>query len=178
MNGIILLGCPGSGKSTIGKEISKLFDIPYISSGDIARNMAKNDPIVREQLANGKMATESRMRTEIYRTLYAINVHDMEYVLDGFPRTIDQLQWLKQRFPNNIFIIVQCEYNTCFDRLSNRGREDDDSKTIMNRISYYQNNTIPVINKIINSHSNKYIIIDNNFTYDMTSIDKIVRDNR
>ena len=45
---IILLGAPGSGKGTLAKKISKDFDIPQISTGDLFRAIVKEDSMLKE----------------------------------------------------------------------------------------------------------------------------------
>lgn len=146
MNGIVLIGPPGSGKSTIGKSIAREYnDKIYVSSGDIARKMAETNPTTKRFLANGLMAPEGQMRSEIYRHLYDINYCGKEFILDGFPRTTDQLMWLAERFPKLVIIHINTPLDVCKNRLLLRGRSDDTVDIINKRIQYYIDHTRPIL---------------------------------
>lgn len=146
MNGIILIGPPACGKSTIGKHIAESFNMVYVSSGDIARKMAKTCTETSESLKVGGMAEETQMRDNIYRTLYDINVHNKVFVLDGFPRNEDQLIWLHQKFPALLFYLIETPICTCRARAEIRNRNDD--SIYENRLAYYREHTYPMIDTI------------------------------
>ncbi len=137
MNCIIMFGMPCSGKSTIGKELAKELGYDYVSSGDIAREMAKSDNNVNNDLNNGKLAPEDAMRSAIYDKIMESN----NLVLDGFPRFGDQLVWLYQNFVgiNFIAIHIMIDSDTAIKRSVARGRDDDQS--IIKRILNYYENT-------------------------------------
>ena len=67
---IVLVGGPCSGKSSAGKLTAKKLDIEYISSGDIAREMAKHNNDIRDNLNNGNLAPEDQMRKSISDKLW------------------------------------------------------------------------------------------------------------
>lgn len=150
MNGIVLIGPPGSGKSTIGKALQRRCrrSMAYISSGDIAREMAKNNQQILIDLSRGKLAPESEMRSEIYRRLYDINYHKKIFILDGFPRFLDQMEWLQERFPKLLVIKIEIPEPTCRTRVIERGRMDDNEQAIRNRMSFYNEYTRPILLKI------------------------------
>lgn len=94
---LILLGPPGAGKGTQAASISKQYDIPHISTGDIFR---KN---IKEGTELGKKATAYMDRGELVPdSLVVALVEDRltwedakeGFLLDGFPRTIAQAEAL------------------------------------------------------------------------------------
>lgn len=145
INGIVILGAPGSGKSSIGKLLAEQLNAIYVSSGNIARNMALTDKFTQESLQAGGLANEEKMRNEIYRTLYAINLKGREFVLDGFPRNIEQYHWLIDKFPSIAYYFIDVDTKTCMKRLRTRGRSDDVKMVIMGRIGYYERETLVLI---------------------------------
>ncbi len=92
---IIMLGAPGTGKGTIGKEICKKYNLEYISTGDMFRNEIKN------QTELGKKAQEYMTNGELVPDEITINMvkgrldKSKNMLLDGFPRTIAQAEALK-----------------------------------------------------------------------------------
>lgn len=144
-NCIILVGPPCSGKSTIGKELSRLFNYTYISSGDIARRLAEKDG-TQDSLNAGNMADEESMRSEM---LNVLNIYD-NIILDGFPRFQDQLSWLLSQMPHSsyAFIHIDTSMTEIVRRANTRGRSDDIA--LKKRIEYYVDNTLPMINGIVN----------------------------
>ena len=163
---IIMIGYPGSGKSTLSKAIRDNYNIGYISSGDIARNMAKDNNNINDDLINGKLASENEMRSRI---LSAINEMNKDiFILDGFPRFVEQDRWLHSlsgyiRFK---YILVETnDINININRLNVRGRLDDNQESIKNRFDYYRNNTAKILDLhrytlFVNNDSNKQIFKD------------------
>lgn len=145
---IVLMGMPGCGKSTIGKVLAQKVGAIYVSSGDIARRMAETDEETKESLEHGLMAPEYMMRDEIYRTLYDITYRGKSFILDGFPRNIDQYLWLRKRFDDIGYVVIDADKNECMDRLFHRGRPDDKVSIIDERMDYYNTHTRPMINMI------------------------------
>lgn len=155
MYGIVLLGMPCSGKSTIGKLLATNHNYYYISSGDIARRMAREDVGVQHDLSIGRLAPEAKMRNAIGDNILRCKRYDNNFILDGFPRFLEQDEWLRRMFPNTtlIRVYVHVEEPEAIRRGVERGREDD--KSIFERIDYYNENTYQLTRNVD-------IIIDNN----------------
>lgn len=141
---IVLVGAPCSGKSATGKLTASKMNIGYISSGDIARQMAKLDNVIENDLNMGKLAPEDNMRNSIYDALYDnFRVHNKDIViLDGFPRFGEQAEWL-----HNIllqykicYVLFDVPLSTIIERSAHRGRDDD--KSLKQRLEYYYNTTL------------------------------------
>jgi adenylate kinase len=106
---IILLGAPGAGKGTQAKIISEKLEIPHISTGDIFRaNIKGNTPLgmkVKEYLDNGELVPDE-LTVEIVKDRLGNDDCAKGYILDGFPRTIPQAEYLDK---------VLSEMNTSID---------------------------------------------------------------
>jgi adenylate kinase len=97
---IILLGPPAAGKGTQAKLISQTFDIPQISTGDILRaNVAcKTELGVK---AKAIMERGDLVPDELVCDMVASRLQEADcergFILDGFPRTVRQAEWLDQQ---------------------------------------------------------------------------------
>jgi adenylate kinase len=94
---IILLGAPGAGKGTQAKLISKTFGIPQISTGDLLRdNVARGTAL--GLAAKALMNTGQLVPDEMVEQMVTGRLHegdcDRGFILDGFPRTVPQAEWL------------------------------------------------------------------------------------
>ncbi|MCG1271683.1 adenylate kinase [Staphylococcus epidermidis] len=96
---IILMGLPGAGKGTQASEIVKKFPIPHISTGDMFRKAIKDETDL------GKEAKSYMDRGELVPDEVTVGIvkeriseDDVKkgFLLDGFPRTIDQAESLSQ----------------------------------------------------------------------------------
>lgn len=101
---LILLGPPGAGKGTQAKILERDLNLEHISTGDIFRSNIKNKtPLGREvetYLAKGALVPDSLTIRMIWdrldKTEESIKKGEIKgYLLDGFPRTIDQADALK-----------------------------------------------------------------------------------
>ncbi|NMA75490.1 MAG: AAA family ATPase [Bacteroidales bacterium] len=154
MIGIIFIGAPCSGKSTIAKAVRNRLGIPYTSSGDIARHMAEHNSAIKDDLNNGKMAPEIQMRDKIYELINIYTKYNTSFVLDGFPRFTEQYEWLVNTFPNIRFICIyiKTSISTIYDRYSLRSRCDDTHGVFTQRVRYFINETMPLLNIMDNVH--------------------------
>jgi adenylate kinase len=126
---ILLLGAPGAGKGTQAKELVKLWGIPQISTGDLLRaNTDQGTPL-------GKMAKEIMGRGELVpdtlvNEMVAVRLKEPDtvrgYILDGFPRTLVQADWLDARLgaqPEALPVVavsIQVNYNQLLRRITGR----------------------------------------------------------
>lgn len=141
---VVLIGPPCSGKSTIGKKLAESLGYKYISSGDIARQMAEEDGNI-DNLNAGNMAPEDRMRQKIAEVFN----ENSDIILDGFPRFLEQWTWMVENFEHEFaYIVIDAPILMLFSRVAQRGRADDDA--FMNRMEYYIKNTMPMTDEITN----------------------------
>jgi adenylate kinase len=148
---LAILGPPGSGKTTVGKSIAEKFDIPYISSGDVARQLADQDPTTALQLKTGAMAPEESMRVLIKQRLDAATAESGGFVLEGFPRTLAQYLAIRIWSHMPIFFHLDVSMGLCLERLIQRAREDDTPDAIARRVNTFQTETQPLIRLLQNS---------------------------
>lgn len=93
MEKIILLGAPGSGKGTQATKICERFGIPHISTGDIFRDNIRNHTeigrIAKTFIELGQLVPDDITLTIVRNRLNEKDC-DNGYLMDGFPRTINQ----------------------------------------------------------------------------------------
>ena len=94
---IILLGCPGAGKGTQAQYLSAYYKIPLISTGDMLRTVAKSStPLglqIKQIITQGKLVSDSII-IDLVKQRLQNNDCKYGYLLDGFPRTIEQAEAL------------------------------------------------------------------------------------
>lgn len=93
---IIMLGAPGTGKGTIGKEICKKFNLTHIATGDIFRDEIKKQTelgiIADKYISKGQLVPDEITVSMVESKLDKLD----DVVLDGYPRTINQAESLKK----------------------------------------------------------------------------------
>lgn len=103
---VLLLGAPGVGKGTQAQILMDLWGIPQISTGDIIReNIKQQTPVGREfqdLVAQGIFVPD-----ELVNRMVALRLSQPDaargYILDGFPRTLGQAQWLDSQLSGDGF---------------------------------------------------------------------------
>ena len=98
---IIFLGAPGSGKGTQSKRIAKDLSIPQLSTGDILREAVKNGTEVGKQAKKymdaGDLVPDETI-VGIIKDRIAEGDCQPGFILDGFPRTVEQANALQSMF--------------------------------------------------------------------------------
>ncbi|PIH28922.1 adenylate kinase [Staphylococcus epidermidis] len=96
---IILMGLPGAGKGTQASEIVKKFPIPHISTGDMFRKAIKDETDLGQE-AKSYMDRGELVPDEVTVGIVKERISEDDakkgFLLDGFPRTIDQAESLSQ----------------------------------------------------------------------------------
>ena len=94
---VLLLGAPGVGKGTQAKRLMEEFDIPQISTGDLLREHRRNHTPLG-MMADELMSKGQLVPDDLVNQMVAERFKDPDtqhgYILDGFPRTLNQAKWL------------------------------------------------------------------------------------
>ena len=154
MTRIIMIGGPGSGKSTYSKYISKHFNIPHIYTGDMMRELQKTNPEVAKIMDSGNLVPIKYVMKALQDRLDKPDT-GKGYILDGFPRNSEQLSIMKKENINYDYVVfLDVSEKEVIKRLSARGRKDDKPEIIKNRIGVYEKETGPVLRQLEKDSSN------------------------
>jgi adenylate kinase len=87
---IIFLGAPGCGKGTQARKLSEKYSIKTLSTGDLLRSEIKNNSNIgieaKKYIEQGNLVPD-----QVINNIVAINIINLDsFILDGYPRTIEQ----------------------------------------------------------------------------------------
>ncbi|CUL26407.1 TPA: adenylate kinase [Listeria monocytogenes] len=95
---LVLMGLPGAGKGTQAEQIVEKYNIPHISTGDMFRAAMKNNTELGRKaksfMDNGDLVPDEVTNGIVRERLSEDDVKD-GFLLDGFPRTVEQAQELE-----------------------------------------------------------------------------------
>jgi adenylate kinase len=94
---VLLLGAPGVGKGTQAKLLMAEFGIPQISTGDLLRKHKAEHTklgILADELMNKGQLVPDDLVNQMVAERFKQPDTEHGYILDGFPRTINQAEWL------------------------------------------------------------------------------------
>lgn len=146
---IILIGIQGAGKSTQGTLLSKKLKVPYLSTGHIFREMAKeHTPLGRyiKEVMNAGYLIPDKKTLQIVSEYLSRPEYEKGYVLDGFPRTLAQAKAFKNGIDKVVYLNVPDK--EALWRLAYRNgeaREDETLAAIKKRIDLFHRFTEPVL---------------------------------
>lgn len=144
---ILLIGPQGSGKSTQAKLLADFLKVPYVSTGDIFRNLTRQDSnkgrIIKQILDSGKLV-DDQTTSQIVRERVGEEDCKDGFVMDGYPRTLEQLNMFDPSFDKVIYLNVPKE--EVVRRLLLRSRADDTEDLINKRLELYYQQTQPLLN--------------------------------
>jgi len=150
---LIFFGPPGAGKGTQAQKISQQCQIPHIATGDILRN-AINEQTEMGQKAQAYVEKGDLVPDEILAGLVRDRLQQPDassgWILDGFPRTLQQAHFLDQLLEKlnskyDLVIYLDVPDDILVKRLLGRGRQDDTEETIRHRLDVFHNQTAELI---------------------------------
>ena len=173
---IILLGPPGSGKGTQGTRLAKSLGVPEISTGDILRQAVAEKTALGQQVGDiinqGRLVPDALIISVIEERISRADCGN-GFILDGFPRTIEQGAGLDAVLPDSVDVVVYFNVSdeSVVARLAGRltcrkcgavyprvdtslcsvcggdlyQREDDMTSTVRRRIRLYREHTEPLV---------------------------------
>ncbi len=153
MTRLIFLGPPGAGKGTQAKAIAEHWQIPHISTGDILRQALQNKTQLgikaQAYMNKGELVPDILVQEMVQERL---NQGDTKsgWILDGFPRTVKQANFLEQlldqlKQSGEKVVNLEVPDEVVVARLLGRGRKDDSEEVIRRRLEVYRAETAPLI---------------------------------
>lgn len=157
MKRLVFMGPPGAGKGTQAKTICANFKIPQISTGDILRESVKKRTEMG-LLAKKFMEAGDLVPDEVVVGIIKDRLREEDcttgFLLDGFPRTIEQADslgkilgelGLKLDSAINLSVPDSELITRLLERAKKEGRSDDNEETIKNRLENYNSKTFPLL---------------------------------
>ncbi len=144
---ILLMGPAGAGKSMQGHQLADEYGYAYISSGEVFRVLFTGRR--RHEMLEGRLLSDGEVIRVEDRVLEFIDTKE-QFILDGFPRTKPQVDWLLMqveagRFELPVVLNLELSEEAIRDRLQKRARLDDNEAAITQRYNDYQAVTRPLL---------------------------------
>ena len=144
---IVLMGVAGAGKSMQGRIFADEHGYSWISTGELFRVLVTGER--RQRMLEGHLLNDQEVIDLVDRTFNLIDLHE-EFLLDGFPRTIAQTNWLLDQIHQNRLSLtaifnMEASLDVVEKRLIKRGRIDDTPEAIKMRFEEYKTTTLPIL---------------------------------
>lgn len=144
---ILFIGVAGAGKSVQGRHLSEALGCPWISTGELLRMHIGGEK--RSRMLQGELLTDKELYDVLQPVLISM-ANSPQIILDGFPRTQPQAEWL-YKFSNSNNMAISCvihmkaDEGVVVERLLKRGRPDDTKQAIEKRFTEYKEVTLPIL---------------------------------
>jgi adenylate kinase len=151
---LLLIGAPGAGKGTQAELLAKRFGLVHISSGDLLRQHVRDKTAlgrtIESYVDKGDLVPDSVVLDMLRKPVVAA-VEAGGYVLDGFPRTVEQAE---ASFPVAQALGVEVQAAIHLDvpteelvrrLLSRRRGSEDTEEVIEHRLEVYMEKTVPLL---------------------------------
>ena len=154
---LLLLGPPGAGKGTQAARLAERYQIPAISTGDIFRRNVTNQTVLGKKAKVFMDAGDNvpdTLTNDLIRHRLAEADADNGFLLDGYPRTTDQVRELDDFLAGhgaalNAVIELVADPDETVARLRKRavdqGRTDDNEAVVRHRLDVYREQTAPLV---------------------------------
>jgi adenylate kinase len=144
---IIFMGVAGSGKSMQGRMLADELALPWLSTGEFLRMLISGER--RKDMLAGKLLDDHEIISLVQKIFAMIDVRK-EFILDGFPRTTSQADWLLNQMKHGqlhvtAVINLKASPEVVKKRLLERGRPDDTLTAIKARFAEYEQAMVPLL---------------------------------
>jgi len=145
---IILLGIQGAGKSTQGNLLSSELKIPYLSTGHIFRQIAKEKTklgrTVKELINSGNLVPD-QITVQIVNEYLVRPEYKNGFILDGFPRTITQVEKCEFKIDKVVYLDLDPKEALWRIVMRHEERNDNTVQAVQHRVDQFFTHTQPVI---------------------------------
>lgn len=148
---LLFIGPPGAGKGTQAGRVADRLGIPHISTGDMFRHHVAAGTELGKQvkaiMEAGDYVPDS-ITVAMLKERIAEDDAAGGFILDGFPRTIAQVEALDELIGEDGLdkvVLFRVDNDVLVERMLARGRADDNEETIRNRLNVYEEQTAPLI---------------------------------
>ena len=148
---ILMLGPAGAGKSVQGGLLAAELGYVSVSVGALLRSI--DDPDLQQRMLKGELIDYDMVNSVVAKTITEHHPNG-DLILDGFPRTTVQAEWLID-FCKEHNVVIECmlhltiDFNFARKRLLARGRPDDNLDAINARFKEYKDMARPIIEEMV-----------------------------
>ena len=155
---VLIVGPQGAGKGTQATLLAQNLQVPHISTGDIFRANATAGTdlgaLAKKYMDAGELVPDEVTSAMVKARLEESDV-DGGFLLDGFPRTVPQAQWLGGVLHENehdldAVLLLDAPDDVLMERMLARGRADDTAEAISRRLALYHSETKPLLDYYAN----------------------------
>ena len=171
---LIFFGPPGAGKGTQANLISKHYNLPHLSTGDILRSKISDKDDLSKKLKDimekGQLVSDEITNEIVCNRIEKIDCKN-GFILDGYPRTMVQALFLNdllksKKLEIDKIINIELEEKIIIERIISRSaierRQDDKSEVIKTRIKKYQKEKQLLSDFYFKKMSSNYAVINGN----------------
>jgi len=148
---VFVVGGPGSGKGVQCEKIKAAYPLRHVSVGDLMRAEAGKGSKLGRQISKA-MKKGELLSLEVTNKMLRNHMEEEGpgwYLVDGFPRTLEQLeQFEKDVTPCTFALFFNTSEATMEQRLLGRGRGDDNADTIKARFQTFKKQSMPAIESL------------------------------
>lgn len=154
---VLLIGPPGSGKGTQGERLAQRLGIEHLAAGDLLREeVEKGSPLgekAKDIMARGELVPDDVIIGLLMPRILAA-VEAKGYLLDGFPRTVEQAVEARKLADTaggtpDAVVYLDAPREVLIERILARaeteGRSDDNEETVKNRLRVFDEATHPLV---------------------------------
>lgn len=152
---ILLFGPTGAGKSMQGQMLAVRMGWKWLSTGEMLRS--SNDPEVVKILRSGELVSDELTYAVFDKAIQDAKENNYpRTIVDGFPRTKEQAEWLASYMEKNgeqidLVIALEVPEGEIMNRLEKRARMEDTPETIARRMTIYRQKMYPVLGRFAES---------------------------
>jgi adenylate kinase len=150
---VLIVGPQGAGKGTQATLLAQNLQVPHISTGDIFRaNVTAGTELgalAKKYMDSGELVPDEVTSAMVQARLEESDA-DGGFLLDGFPRTVPQAEWLGGVLHGNdhdldAVLLLEAPDEVLMERMLARGRADDTAEAISRRLALYHSETTPLL---------------------------------
>ena len=160
---ILIMGIAGSGKGTQSRLLADKNGFHLLTMGDVIRMYVTGSQ--RQKMLDGHLLNDDDVIQILDKALSSLSTEEGEDILlDGFPRTVPQAEWLLEqakagRFSVNTALHLVASRESVKQRLVDRARIDDSNVAIERRFDEYDRSTKPLL-KWLAEHGVKVVDVN------------------